>query len=325
MKNHILLFEDWKVKTFNIQYYWPNAEEMKEIEKVKKYFIWWYSHSDVISKIKSKERKNISKKLVDYIIVKLIRSEFRIFRTKIEQDRYWKDSGDDPKNNLEGAIAWVFTPDRPIYYKVYDNPNAMLGILIHEVAHLIQMFASQELKAELYNPTAPKGSYGTDSIKAGLFLPPLDPKGFDKPYAVQEIEQFARFHTMRYYFGIKPTDDCNQIYQKLETAIDENKLVKAKGASFMRITTIYGKHYLLISKYLNDFDGTLYWYFEAYKKPTKDEEIFKKYFKENIALGYVKSYTELIHWYAYFIELDIICHDHQNIVSKFDIKETSFA
>ena len=62
MKNHILLFEDWKVKTFNIQDYWPNAEEMKEIEKVKKYFIWWYSHSDVISKIKSKERKNISKK-----------------------------------------------------------------------------------------------------------------------------------------------------------------------------------------------------------------------------------------------------------------------
>ena len=326
MKKYILLFEDWKVKTFNIQDYWPNVEEMKEIEKVKKYFIWWYSHPDVISKIKSKDPKNTSTKLVDYIKKKLIPSEFRIFRTKKEEDRYWKDSGDNPNNNAGGAIAWVFTPAEPIYYKVYKpDADAMLGILIHEVAHLIQMFAGESLSSDLHNPTAPKGLYGTDSIKSGLFLPPLDPNGFDKEYEIREIEQFARFHTMRYYFGIKPNDNCNQIYQKIEKGISESKLRKTDGYSSIEIFTINGKRFLLISEYLNDFDVNLYWYFKAYVKPTKDEQIFKKYFKENVALGYVKSYKELIYWYEYFIELDVICDDHKNIVSNFDIKETSFA
>lgn len=315
MKKYILLFEDWKVKTFNIQDYWPNVEEMKEIDKVKKYFTWWYSHPDVISKIKSKEPKNTSKKLVDYINKKLIPSEFRIFRTKKEEDRYWKDSGDDPSNNAEDAIAWVYTPAEPIYCRIYNNTESLHEAVLHEFAHLIQKFAGQSLYSDLHNPTAPKGLYGTDSIKSGLFLPPLDPNRVDKEYEIREIEQFARFHTIRYYFGIKPNDNCNQIYQKLKTAIDENKLLKKDGLSFMTITTIYGKHYLLISKYLNDFQSDLYWYFKAYKKPTKDEQIFKTYFKEN---------KELI-YYEYFIELDVICDDHKNIVSNFDIKETSFA
>ena len=321
MKKYILLFEDWKVKTFNIQDYWPNAEEMKEIEKVKKYFIWWYSHPDVISKIKSKDPKNTSTKLVDYIKKKLIPSEFRIFRTKKEEDRYWKDSGDNPNNNAGGAIAWVFTPAEPIYCRKYNNTESLHEAVLHEFAHLIQMFAGESLSSDLHNPTAPKGLYGTDSIKSGLFLPPLDPNGFDKEYEIREIEQFARFHTIRYYFGIQPKDDCNQIYQKVKTAIDEQKLVDANGVSFMRIVTIHGKHYLFISKILNDFQSDLYWYFEAYKKPTKDEPIFKKYYKDI----YIESYEKLIYLYEYFIELDVICHDHKNIVSNFDIKETSFA
>ena len=93
----------------------------------------------------------------------------------------------------------------------------------------------------------------------------------------------------------------------------------------MRIITINGKHCLLISKYLNDFQSDLYWYFKAYKKRIKDEDIFKTYFKENIAFEYFKSYKELIYLYEYFIELDIICHDHKNIVSNLGISDSSFA
>lgn len=325
MKKYILLFEDWKVKTFNIQDYWPNVEEMKEIDKVKKYFTWWYSHPDVISKIKSKDPKNTSNKLLDFINKKLIPSEFRIFRTKKEADEYWKKSGDDPTNRAKEAYAWVFTPNEPIYYRVYDNSNAMLGILIHEFAHLIQMFAGIFIYIDLHNPTAPKGLYGTDSIKSGLFVPPLDPKGIDKPYDKQEIEQFARFHAMRYYFGIKPKDDCNQIYQKIEKGINEYKLRTKNGYSFMRIVTINNKRYLLISEYLDDFDVNLYWYFESYRKPVKGEQIFKNWFNNsNSSFGF-DSYKDFIDVYAYFIELAVICDDHKNIVSNFNIEETNFA
>ena len=334
MKKHVLLYEEFRNKEDDgiAINWWANPEEMKEIEKVKKYYKWWYSNSFVISKLKLKsesEKKAASNLIIDFINKKLISTEFVIFRSKKDETKYWKFFGDDYKST-DIAFGWVIAPNLPIYIRMYyiseyvSKGESFFGTVLHEMAHLIQEFAGEKY-TDLHSPTAPKGSYGTDSIKSNVFLPPLDPKGFDKPYADQEIEQFARFHVMRYYFGIKPTDDCNQIYQKIKTAIVEKKLVDANGASFMRIITINGKHCLLISKYLNDFQSDLYWYFKAYKKPTKDEEIFKNYFKENIALENFKSYKELIHWYAYFIELNIICHDHQNIVSNLGISDSSFA
>lgn len=334
MKKYILLFEDFRNKEDDVIEinWWANPEEMKEIEKVKKYYKWWYSNPFVISKLNLKsesEKKAASNLIIDFINKKLISTEFVIFRSKKDETKYWKFYGDTNKSS-SNAFGWVIEPKLPIYIRMYliseniSTGESFFETVLHEMAHLIQEFAGEKY-SDLHNSTAPKGSYGTDSIKAGLFLPPLDPKGFDKPYENQEIEQFARFHTMRYYFGIKPNDNCNQIYQKVKTAIDEKKLLNKDGASFMRIITIYGKHYLVISKWRGDFNADLWWYFEAYKKPTKKEQIFKKYYDNSNIMASPHSYKEFIDLYEYFIELDVICDDHKNIVSNFDIKETSFA
>ena len=300
--------------------FYANEEEMKEIEKVKKYYKWWYSNPLVISKINLKreeDKKYASNEILQFIDKKLIPSEFRIFRTKESESHFYNMYGHDLKAEPQ-SIAWVTTPSEPIFVRLYatNNPNSSLfNSILHEVAHLIQEFAGEKF-IDLHNPISPKGSYGTDSIKSGLFLPPLDPKQFDKPYANREIEQFARFHVMRYYFGIKPGDNCSQMCEKIKTTINSNP------SSRMKVMEFNGKPFLFLKEFRGSLEVNIYWFFEHYKQKTMNNfDFFQKEAKRDgrkLEKGWAK-------FYSHYMELDIVCADHQNIVANFDVEERNFA
>lgn len=300
--------------------FYPNEEEMKEIQKVKKYYKWWYSNPLVISKINLKnesEKKYASNEILKFIDKKLIPSEFRIFRTKESEFKFYNIYGQGYKAEPQ-SIAWVTTPSEPIFVRLYETNNqnsSLFNSILHEVAHLIQEFAGEKL-IDLHNPTAPKGSYGINSIKSGLFLPPLDPRQFDKPYANREIEQFARFHVMRYYFGIKPGDSCSQICEKIKTTINNDK------SSRMKVMEFNGKSFLFLKEFKGSLEVNIYWFFEHYKQKTMDNlPFFQKEAKKmggKLEKGWAK-------FYSHYMELDIVCADHQNIVANFDIEEKNYA
>lgn len=308
---------------------YANAEEMKEIEKVKQYYKWWYSNPTVISKIsapKGVDKGVISKKILDYIDKKLVPSEFRIFRSEEDVKNYLsiaKNSTFDSK-----AHAWVWDHTDFIFVRldlIKSSGRHLFEVVLHEVAHLIQIFASQELKTELYNPTMPKGAYGTDSIKSGLFLPPLSLICYfnDKPYAEREIEQFARFHVMRYYFGIKPNDNCNVICDKIKKNITNGNyalhlMERGNGEKYLfyNVVEAFTNPQAKVYQGLND---NLYYYLESLGTKTRGTE---KHFKNK---GWSDVELEKLSEFQMLLDLDTICHDHQNIVSNFDIDEKNLA
>lgn len=306
---------------------YANAEEMKEIEKVKQYYKWWYSNPAVISKIstpKGVDKGIVSKKILDFIDKKLIPSEFRIFRSKEDEQKYNEIYNNTSNVDSSGTLAWVTSPSKPIFIRLYSiryYGKILFGTILHEMAHLIQIYTGEELYSNLHNPIMPKGSYGTDYIKYGLFLPPLDPNGSNKPYAEREIEQFARFHVMRYYFGIKPTDSCSQIYDKVKTSIDSGKFNKNYK---LKLISINGKNYLLIG-YLTpeDSNENFLWYLQNYSHKTIKIQRIKGW--ENAQGIDMKDFSKVLRKYPMFMEFDVICHDHQNIVANFDIEEKNLA
>lgn len=313
---YIKLFEEYDSTKINSPY--ANDEEMKEIEKVKKYFKWWYSDPKVISKLNVKGDKNsVANRIVEYIDKKLVPSEFRIFRNEEDAKKYLKIAYNDENFN-KSAFGWVFDSKEPIFIRLHNikySGRQLFGTVLHEVSHLIQMFASEELKVELYNPTMPKGAYGINSIKSGLFLPPLNPNHEDKPYAEQEIEQFARFQVMRYYFGIKPNDNCNEICEKIK------KNIKNGNNTLYLMERENGKKYLFYKtknnpKNLND---NLFWYMRSLGFKTL---LTDKHFKHK---GWNDMELRKLSEFTYLLDLDTICHDHQNIVSNLDIDEKNLA
>lgn len=351
---YIKLFEDWndlpsifqipqqlrknserllnKLSGLDEKNLYANDEEMKEIEKIKKYFKWWYSQPKVISKLNVKGDKNsVANRIVEYIDKKLVPSEFRIFRSEEESKKYLEIAYD---KNKTSSLGWVWSHTDFIFINLHlikEGGRQLYETVLHEVAHLIQMFASQELEAELYNPTMPKGSYGTDSIKSGLFLPPLDFKHFLKPYANREIEQFARFHVMRYYFGIKPGDNCSQICEKIK------KNIKNGNYALHLMERENGEKYLLYNmveydnnphRKVHDWENSiphglndnLYWYIESLGiKTTRESE---KHLKNK---GWSDMELEKLSEFESLLDLNTICHDHQNIVSNLDIDEKNLA
>lgn len=306
---------------------YANEDEMKEIEKVKQYYKWWYSNPAVISKIdvaKGLDKAIISKKILEFIDKKLIPSEFRIFRSKEDEQQYNEIYNNNLKVEAGSTLGWVSKISEPIFirmYRIKETNSNFFGSILHEIAHLIQKFAGEELFSNLHNPVMRKGSYGTDSIKYGLFLPPLDSNRHNKPYAEREIEQFARFHVMRYYFGIKPNDSCNQIYDKIKTSINSGKF---NDKNKMKVITIGGNSYLLIG-YINadDTNENFWWYLQNYSR--KSIHLQKIAGWENAQGIDMKDFSKVLRKYPMFMELDFICHDHQNIVSNFDVEEKNLA
>lgn len=335
---YIKLFEDWNdyfeipksipqalknvqtnlVRIFGVgeKNLYANDEEMKEIEKVKKYFKWWYSDPKVISKLNVKGDKNsVANRIVEYIDKKLVPSEFRIFRSEEDAKKYLKIAYND-ENFYGSALGWAEGNDGHICIRLHlikSGGFGLFGTVLHEFAHSIQMFASEKLKAELYNPIMPKGAYGTDSIKYGLFTPPLDTKRADKPYAEKEIEQFARFHVMRYYFGIKPNDNCNVICDKIKKNI-------TNGNSALYL--------------MERGNGKKYLFFRPSDTNYKDMNLDLNYYMESLGFrtaaieknkGWSDMELEKLSEFKYLLNLDTICHDHQNIVSNLDIDEKNLA
>lgn len=306
---------------------YANEDEMKEIEKVKQYYKWWYSNPAVISKIdvaKGLDKTIISKKILEFIDKKLIPSEFRIFRSKDDEQRYNEIYNNNLKVEGDSTLGWVSKISEPIFIRLYlikSYNDDLFGTILHEMAHLIQKYAGEDLFSNLHNPTMPKGLYGTNIIKYGLFLPPLDSNRHNKPYAEREIEQFARFHVMRYYFGIKPSDSCNQILNKVKTSIESGKF---DNNNLMHIITINGNYYLLIG-YIkpSDTDTNFWWYLKNYMQKTIKIQRVSGW--ENAQGIDMKDFSKVIRKYPMFMELDYICHDHQNIVSNFDVEEKNLA
>ena len=305
---------------------YANAEEMKEIEKVKQYYKWWYSNPTVISKIstpKGADKGVILKKILDYIDKKLVPSEFRIFRSEEDTKKYL--SIVSPFGSGNGAWIWNHTDFIFVRLDVIKNEGTQLfGAVLHEVAHLIQIFASQELKAELYNPTMPKGAYGTDSIKYGLFLPPvslISQIHNEKPYADQEIEQFARFHVMRFYFGIKPNDNCNVICDKIKKNITNGNyalrlMERGNGEKYLLYADVYDWQ----KRIPHVLNNNLFYYIESLG--TKITRGTVEHFKNK---GWSDMELKKLNKFQMLLDLNTICHDHQNIVSKFDIDEKNLA
>lgn len=306
---------------------YANEEEMKEIEKVKQYYKWWYSNPAVISKIstpKGVDKGIVSKKILDFIDKKLIPSEFRIFRSKEDEQKYNEIYRNISNVGTGSTLAWVGGIFEPIFVRIYlikSYNDDLFGTILHEMAHLIQKYAGEELFSNLHNPVMSKGSYGTDSIKYGLFLPPLNPNRHNKPYAEREIEQFARFHVMRYYFGIKPTDSCNQIYEKVKNSINSGKF---NHNHLMKAITINGNYYLLIG-YIGDkdTDSNFWWYLQNYSRKSVHLKKIKGW--ENAEGIDMNDFSKVLRKYPMFMELDVICHDHQNIVANFDVEEKNLA
>ena len=343
---YIRLFEDWNdsfeipqsisqaltnaqmnlVRIFGLggKNLYANAEEMKEIEKVKQYYKWWYSDPKVISKLNVKGDKNsVANRIVEYIDRKLVPSEFRIFRNEEDAKKYLKIAYND-ENFYDSDLGWAEHDDGLICIRLHlikSNGYTLFGTVLHEVAHSIQMFASEKLKAELYNPILPKGAYGTDSIKYGLFLPPLDSNRHNKPYAEREIEQFARFHVMRYYFGIKPNDSCNVICDKIK-----KNIAKRNNTNLYLMERENGEKYLLFrfSDTKNKaMDSDLDSYMESLGFRTHYRGVKKAAIEKNKSLSDME--WEKLWEFTYLLDLDTICHDHQNIVSNLDIDEKNLA
>ena len=306
---------------------YANDDEMKEVEKVKQYYKWWYSNPAVISKIstpKGADSGVISKKILDFIDKKLISSEFRIFRSKEDEQQYNEIYHNTSKMEADSVLGWVRNISEPIFIRLYSiksHKEDLFGTILHEMAHLIQKYAGEELFSNLHNPIMSKGSYGTNYIKYGLFLPPLDPNRNNKPYAEREIEQFARFYVMRYYLGIKPTDSCSQIFNKVKISIESGKF---DTNNLMKIITINGNYYLLVG-YIkpSDTDTNFWWYLQNYTRKTVKIQRVAGW--ENAQGIDMKDFSKVLRKYPLFMELDVICHDHHNIVANFNVEEKNLA
>ena len=336
---HLKLFEEFvfgdiaSPSKINNKLYYANAKEMDEIDKVREYYTWWYSNPAVISKINlgNKNANSVKDMILQFLKKKLIPSQFRIFRS-LEDEAKFYEAGNIKTDTF--AIGWIINLSDPIYIRLYDiekdyTPTSFFSVVLHEVAHLIQM-ACGGISIDLHNPKLPKGSYGTDSIKRGLFLPPLDEGQFKKKYSERELEQFARFHVMRYYFGIKPTDNCNQILKKVIDSFNnggEDGMFfnnEAKGLYDLKLIQINGNYYLLGDlrrMRLSELGFSVY-----IKKYAMDISLIKDINGWEKSLGIdAKNFKEFKKKHPSFFELDIICHDHQNIVSNLGSSDSSFA
>ena len=126
---------------------------------------------------------------------------------------------------------------------------------------------------------------------------------------------------MRYYFGIKPTDSCSQIFNKVKISIESGKF---DTNNLMKIITINGNYYLLVG-YIkpSDTDTNFWWYLQNYTRKTVKIQRVAGW--ENAQGIDMKDFSKVLRKYPLFMELDVICHDHHNIVANFNVEEKNLA
>jgi hypothetical protein len=175
------------------------------LDKVKQYYLKYYSDKKNISKFKYNDNVNIIKQFIPTID----------YKTYQEMD------------NISGLVTETFPTI--MYLNVYylfdmgkwdliPKPKEIFDTIFHEVAHLID-YRLQSIKEKTIERT-----YNIFNVKDN-----------DDEYIESDTENYARIQTLRLEFGISPNANGTQIKHKILAAIKQGKIifpgvkVKSKG------------------------------------------------------------------------------------------------
>ena len=166
-----------------------------EGDKVKQYFLKFYSNPQTIAKFSKKQNVDSIKKFIPTI-------SFKIFLEQGSRNGYVK-TNDYDVIHLNLLRLFKKSGDRYV-----QNGSQLYDTILHEMAHCID-FKMQSLGERTISPSS--GYYDVDGGK--------------DEYVLSDIETFARVQRMREVFGISPRANGEQIQNKLVEFIRSKRLV----------------------------------------------------------------------------------------------------